>query len=73
MLRLVVRQAFAPAEIKRVELNVYAGNAPAIRSYERLGFKAEGVRRSSTIVGRERWDTAIMGLLREEWVNSSTD
>ena len=73
MLRRVVRQAFARPEIKRVELNVYAGNAPAIRAYERLGFKAEGVRRSSTIVGRERWDTAIMGLLREEWVNNSTD
>jgi RimJ/RimL family protein N-acetyltransferase len=73
LLRLAARQAFAPSEIKRVELNVYAWNAPAIRSYERFGFKAEGVRRSSTIVGRERWDTAIMGLLREEWVNSSTD
>jgi RimJ/RimL family protein N-acetyltransferase len=67
MLRPVLREAFAQPEIERVELNVYAWNTPAIRSYERLGFKAEGVRRSSALVNGERWDTAIMGLLRQEW------
>lgn len=67
MLRLVLDQAFARPEIERVELNVYAWNTPAIRSYERLGFKAEGVRRSSALVSGERWDTAMMGLLRQEW------
>lgn len=69
MLNLVVRNAFAHSEIQRVELNVYAWNRPAIRTYERLGFKNEGVRRSSALIDGERWDTAIMGLLREEWTN----
>jgi RimJ/RimL family protein N-acetyltransferase len=72
MLRLVLEEAFARPEIERLELNVYAWNTPAIRSYERLGFKAEGVRRSSALVNGERWDTAIMGLLRHEW-HSQTD
>ncbi len=67
MLRLVLEQAFARPEIEKVELNVYAWNTPAIRSYERLGFKTEGVRRSSALVDGDRWDTAIMGLLRHEW------
>lgn len=42
-------------------------NAAAIRTYESLGFTLEGVRRSSTRVGDERWDTGMMGLLASEW------
>lgn len=69
MLALVVGEAFARRGIERVELNVYTSNAPAIRTYEALGFAHEGVRRSSARVGAERWDTAHMGLLRAEWQN----
>ncbi|WP_421836806.1 GNAT family N-acetyltransferase [Novosphingobium sp.] len=71
MLRLVVDKAFAKAEIARVELKVYTWNQPAIRVYERLGFRMEGIRRSSARVGKERWDTAIMGLLRGEWLDGA--
>lgn len=67
MLRLVLAEAFDRADIARVELNVYAWNMPAIRAYQRLGFRPEGVRRSSALVNGTRWDTAIMGLLRQEW------
>lgn len=67
MLRLVLEEAFARPGMERAELNVYSWNTPAIRTYERLGFAAEGVRRSATRVGTERWDTAVMGLLRAEW------
>jgi RimJ/RimL family protein N-acetyltransferase len=72
MLRLIVGEAFARSAIARVELNVYTWNQPAIRVYERLGFVTEGVRRSSAKVGDQRWDTAIMGLLREEWREGAT-
>lgn len=67
MLHQVLHQAFARPEIERVELNVFTWNAPAIRTYAGLGFQTEGVRRSSARVDGERWDTAIMGLLRREW------
>ena len=67
MVRQVVDRAFAHDEMERVELNVYAWNLAAIRTYRRLGFVDEGVRRSSTRVGSERWDTAIMAVLRGEW------
>lgn len=73
VLRLVLGEAFARPEIERVELNVYAWNTPAICSYERLGFKAEGVRRASALVDGERWDTAMMGMLRQEWVDNSAE
>jgi RimJ/RimL family protein N-acetyltransferase len=67
MVRLIIEKAFAMAEVERLELNVYTFNAAAIRTYERLGFVLEGVRRSSVCVGHERWDTAMMGLLRADW------
>jgi len=67
MLKLVLARAFSEDVIERVELNVYTWNGPAIRTYAKLGFVSEGVRRSSAKVGEERWDTAIMGMLRAEW------
>jgi len=67
MLRLVIEEAFADAAFQRLELNVYTRNEAAIRAYRQLGFVSEGVRRSSTQVGDERWDTEIMALPRDEW------
>ncbi len=58
---------FGMPEFERLELNVYTLNHPAIRTYKKLGFVEEGVRRSSVRVGQARWDTAIYGLLRSEW------
>jgi RimJ/RimL family protein N-acetyltransferase len=66
MLELVLAQAFSIDAMERVELNVYTWNAPAIATYARLGFQPEGIRRSCTRVGHERWDAAIMSLLRTE-------
>lgn len=62
----VIAEAWTRWPLEHVELNVYTFNAAAIRTYERLGFQLEGVRRSSARVGNERWDTAMMGLLRNE-------
>lgn len=67
LLQAVLTQAFSYPDIQRVELNVYTWNAPAMRTYAKAGFVPEGVRRSSVQVGDERWDTAIMGMLRGEW------
>ena len=72
MLRQVVDRAFELAAIERLELNVYSFNEPARRTYQRLGFVTEGVRRASTRVGHERWDTVIMAQLRPEWENIRT-
>ena len=60
----MIQEAFSTPGIERLELNVYMFNQPALRTYEALGFKLEGVRRASTRVGEQRWDTGIMGLLR---------
>nr|WP_313036830.1 GNAT family protein [Achromobacter ruhlandii] len=67
MVALMIREAFGTPGIERLELNVYMFNPPAIRTYQALGFTLEGVRRSSTRAGNDRWDTGMMGLLRSEW------
>jgi RimJ/RimL family protein N-acetyltransferase len=66
LVRRVVDEAFRSPHVVRVELNVYDGNAPAVRTYEAVGFVREGMRRASVKVGDERWNTVIMGLLRHE-------
>nr|WP_321456627.1 GNAT family protein [uncultured Cohaesibacter sp.] len=67
MIKSAVSILFSIDEIERAELNVYTWNVAAIRTYEKVGFVKEGVRRSSARVGTERWDTEVMGLLRDEW------
>jgi RimJ/RimL family protein N-acetyltransferase len=72
MLRAVLKMVFASRDFERTELHVFTWNTPAIRAYERLGFKLEGVRRSSArSADGVRWDTAFMGILRNEWIESS--
>jgi len=69
MLQKVVHAAFNSPLIERVELNVYSWNSPAIDLYRKLGFVTEGVRRSSARIGSKRWDTAIMAMLRNEYLS----
>jgi RimJ/RimL family protein N-acetyltransferase len=72
-LRLILARVFVLPGFERVELNVYSFNTAAIRTYERLGFVREGVRRSSVRVGAERWDTAMFALLRSQWAAAATN
>ncbi|WP_457580124.1 GNAT family N-acetyltransferase [Ensifer canadensis] len=65
-LQQVIDHVFADARFERLELNVYTFNTAAIRTYLKLGFIEEGVRRSSAKVGTIRWDTAIYGMLRSD-------
>ncbi len=71
MMKLAMEQAFSYPQIDRLELNVYSFNTAAIKAYTRVGFTHEGTRRSSTLVGNERWDTAIMAILRKEYFPGS--
>ncbi len=61
MLEALLAEAFADADIERVELNVYDWNAAARHLYRRAGFREEGLRRSATRVGRERWNVRSHG------------
>jgi len=65
-IRLVLTHAFRAMGLQRVHLHVFADN-PALRLYERLGFRVEGTLRRHAFK-RGAWrDQVMMGLLREEF------
>lgn len=59
--------AFGELGLNRVYLTVFSENAPAIRSYEKAGFKNEGFLRQDFYDGKQYHDIIVMGVLKEEW------
>ena len=66
-IRLILRYAFEDLGLSRVALSVFQFNDPAMRSYEKLGFRREG--RIERAVHRDgEWQDAIlMRILASEW------
>jgi len=65
--RLMLRYAFATLGLHRVHLRVAAYNLRARRSYEKTGFRVEGILRQNFQVEGEWQDDVLMAILREEW------
>lgn len=66
-MQILLSFAFNQININKVRLNVYSFNERAIKSYEKCGFKKEGVLRQEIFRDGKYHDTVVMGLLREEW------
>ena len=66
-LRVLLRFCFREINLNRVTLRVYSFNTPAIRCFEKLGFKTEGVLRQELYRDGQFHDTLAMGMLRSEW------
>jgi len=65
--REAVRIGFEEMGLERIWLEVSSLNPRAVRCYEKVGFRHEGVLRRARLK-RGAWiDVIIMGLLREEW------
>jgi len=58
---------FGELRLERIELQVYAPNARAQRSYEKAGFVLEGTLRHRHFGQGKHEDVLIMSLLREAW------
>jgi RimJ/RimL family protein N-acetyltransferase len=58
---------FGELRFERIELQVYAGNARARRSYEKAGFSLEGTLRHRHFAEGRFEDVLVMSLLRDEW------
>ncbi len=65
--RVLLGFAFRSVGLERVYLTASAGNARAIRSYERVGFQLEGRMRNLWRGPRGLEDGVLMAILREEW------
>ena len=67
-LRLAVEFAFGTIGLTRLEADVDPRNAPSCRVVERAGFQREGLLRQRWHVAGEITDSAMYGLLRDEYV-----
>ena len=69
--RVLCRFAFDELNLHKIRLDVYATNEGAIRTYERVGFRKEGVLREEAFRGGRHVDMLRMGLLRGEMTETS--
>ncbi|MEU2926109.1 GNAT family protein [Streptomyces sp. NPDC007251] len=65
--RLIVGHGFEQLGLHRIQLEVYADNARALRVYEKVGFVVEGVRREVQRRDGAWADEVIMSILDREW------
>ncbi len=65
---MVLAFAFNALALHRIEADVDPRNERSLRLLERLGFRREGVLRERYQVNGEVQDSAILGLLRSDWL-----
>jgi RimJ/RimL family protein N-acetyltransferase len=65
--RLIVGHAFTTLNLHRVWLHVFAPNERGLRTYEKVGFRREGLLRQDYFREGRYWDTIVMGILQSEW------
>ncbi|KPL02476.1 MAG: hypothetical protein AMJ90_05730 [candidate division Zixibacteria bacterium SM23_73_2] len=66
-MRIILDLAFNRMNLHRVGLNVYDFNQRAVKSYEKCGFKKEGVLREGYYYGGKYHDVVVMGILKKEF------
>ncbi len=59
--------AFSYCGMHRVAIGVVGFHEPAVRFWEKLGFRREGVQRDGYFHGGEFHDFVMMSILEEEW------
>ncbi|HWZ85907.1 MAG TPA: GNAT family protein, partial [Thermoanaerobaculia bacterium] len=64
--RALCRFAFDEMDLRKIRLDVHAGNTDAVATYERVGFRREGVLREEQFRKGGPVDVIRMGLLRPE-------
>jgi RimJ/RimL family protein N-acetyltransferase len=67
--RTLCRFGFQMMNLHRIELDVFADNERAIRVYEKVGFRREGLRRDAYFSHGRYRDIVVMGLLEGELID----
>jgi RimJ/RimL family protein N-acetyltransferase len=69
-LRVLICFLFHELNVRKIMLTVHGYNERAIRCYKRIGFQEEGCLRKHRYYGGEYCDDIIMGLFREEYIET---
>ncbi len=67
---LILKYAFEYLNLHKILLEVYEYNERAIRVYEKLGFKREGILRKNHYLKGKYYDVIVMGILQGEYFES---
>ncbi len=67
-LKLLLDYAFLEMNLHRVSLRVFSFNEKAIKLYEKLGFKQEGISRQYLFREGKWHDLVHMGILQQEYI-----
>ncbi|MBA5850363.1 GNAT family N-acetyltransferase [Clostridium sp. cel8] len=66
-LNLTLEFGFEELNLHKIQLTVLSYNTPAIKLYEKTGFKKEGTYREFIHRDNKRYDMYLYGILRREW------
>jgi len=66
-LKLVIKYGFNQLNLHRIYLDVFDFNTRAMRTYEKAGFKKEGIYREQYYRNGKYCDVFFMGILKSEW------
>ncbi|KKO52979.1 GNAT family N-acetyltransferase [Paenibacillus sp. DMB20] len=66
-MRLLLEYGFGILNLHRIELQVFGYNVRAIKAYEKVGFKREGVQRDALYYNHRYHDSVIMSMLEDEF------
>lgn len=66
-IQMICNFAFFELGLHKIRLSVHANNIPAIRSYEAIGFKKEGIDREALFQDGTWLDVINYGILAQEW------
>ncbi len=67
-MKLILRFAFVELGLHRVSLDVFDYNPRGVKSYEKAGFRREGVEREMIKRDGRRYDVIFMGVLCADWL-----
>lgn len=67
VLRTVMAYVFNKLKFNRFELEVFHKNKRGIRCYSKCGFKREGAKRQVFIKDKEKYDSIMMSVLKDEY------
>ncbi len=66
-MELLLEYGFKIVNLNRIELDTYAFNVRALKSYKKVGFIEEGRKRQFVWSNGRYHDAIMMGILAEEW------